>query len=320
VKCPICSFENPDGARFCQNCGLQFPGQPPKKPNPFVCLLKALCYYLLFFGMQSLVLVVYIFSLVFGETMGLVMNPGASYEDFYSEDIMNGLMESTMERLAENMHLLLILSGALTLLFLFLFFQLRRRNPLQEISLRPAPVSKLLLALVLGAALNFFVSITMSLLPIPEILIETFEENSALLYGSSPLMLELFSIAVLTPILEEVIFRGLIFTRLRRGMHTVIAMIIGALIFGSAHGHIISLIYAGALGVLLTVLMIKCGDSILVPIFCHAGFNGGSYLLTAILGDTESLPLILGFYMVSLALTVLSAYLLLRPAQQPEEG
>ena len=51
-----------------------------------------------------------------------------------------------------------------------------------------------------------------------------------------------------------------------------------------------------------------------------SSLNGGSYLLTEILGDTESLPLILGFYMVSLALTVLSAYLLLRPAQQPEEG
>ena len=74
------------------------------------------------------------------------------------------------------------------------------------------------------------------------------------------------------------------------------------------------------LGILLTLLMLKCGESILVPICCHAGFNGGSYLLELVLGEGNNLPLMLAVYFFSIALTIIVGYLIFRtPAEEIEE-
>jgi len=309
MKCPICSHENYEGARFCLRCGARLPQPPSRAKLFFSALLKALCYYALFFGMQSAVVFFYEFFLILGEMMSMAIDGGFNFEFGV---LPSELMDSLMAQLSQNVHLILILSAALTLLVLFLTFQLRHKNPLAEMAIRPAPAAKLPAALLLGLALQFFVSITMAFLPIPEDVIESFNENSELLYGGGPLWIELISIAVVTPILEEIIFRGLIFTRLRRGMSAGLAVGIGAVIFGAAHGHIISFVYAGCLGILLTLIMLRCGDSVLAPIFCHAGFNGGSYVLNLLLGEEESLPLMLMYYLASLALAVMSGYLVFR--------
>ena len=42
-------------------------------------------------------------------------------------------------------------------------------------------------------------------------------EDADFLYGG-PIVFEFINIAVFTPLMEEIVFRGLIFTRLRRGM------------------------------------------------------------------------------------------------------
>lgn len=316
MKCPICQSENYEGAKFCLQCGAPLPKPPSRAKRFFIALLKALCYYALFFGIQSVVIAFYEFALIFGEMSGGLLDNYLYGGEFV---LPESLYDTLMEKLQQNVHILMILSAAITLLFLFLFFQLRRKKPFEEMALRPAPPSKLGMALLLGLGLQFFVTITMAFLPIPEQMLESFAENNELLHGG-PIALELISVAVITPLLEEIIFRGLVFTRLRRGMSAFLAVGIGAAIFGAAHGHIIAFVYAGCLGILLTLLMLKCGDSILVPICCHAGFNGGSYLIELTLGEGESLPLMLMFYFVSIALTVVSAYGIFRtPAQEIEE-
>ena len=316
MKCPVCQRENYEGAKFCMHCGTEMPKPPSRAKQFFVALLKAFCYYGLFFGLQSAVLLIYEFALIFGEMSGGMID---SYLYGGQFTIPETLYETLMEQVQQNVHLLLILSAALTLLFLFLFFQLRRKKPFEEMALRSASPVKMGTALVLGAALQFFVTITMAFIPIPEDLLESFAESSKYLHGG-PLGLELISIAVVTPILEEIIFRGLVFTRLRRGMAPFVAVGVGAAIFGAAHGHIIAFVYAGCLGILLTLLMLKCGESILVPICCHAGFNASSYLIDLTLGTGDNPPLLLMFYFISIALTVLSAYLIFRsPAPEEEE-
>lgn len=316
MKCPICQRENYEGAKFCLHCGAPMPKPPSRVKIFFIALLKALCYFALFFGLQTVIMAFYEFALIFGEMSGGLLDSYLYGSEFA---LPESLYDTLMEQLRQNVHLLMILSAAVTLLFLFLFFQLRRKKPLEEMAMRPAPVPKMGMALLLGLGLQFFVTITMAFLPIPEEMLESFAENNELLHGG-PLGLEILSVALVTPILEEIIFRGLVFTRLRRGMSAFLAVGIGAAIFGAAHGHIIAFVYAGCLGILLTLLMLKCGDSILVPICCHAGFNGGSYLLERTLGNGESLPLMLMFYFVSIALTVMSAYLIFRTPAEETEG
>ena len=171
---------------------------------------------------------------------------------------------------------------------------------------------------MLGASLQFFTAFLLSVIPIPEETINSFNESSELLTGG-PFALEFLSVVIITPIIEELIFRGLVFTRLARGMKPWLAVVLSAVIFGWTHGHIISFIYAGLLGVCLALLMKRQNDSILAPILCHAGFNGTSYLI-GLLGEETSDLLLFALFFVSVALAVLCAYVLFKkPAPTASE-
>ena len=67
MKCPYCQHDNYDGAKFCLQCGAPMPKPPSKAKTFFIALLKALAYYALFYGVQSVVIVVYEFVLILGE-------------------------------------------------------------------------------------------------------------------------------------------------------------------------------------------------------------------------------------------------------------
>lgn len=307
MKCPQCGRENYDGSKFCTGCGMLLP-QPPSRARKFFSALgHAICYYLLFLGVQTLVVSIYEFSLTFSGVLGGMLNGQ------YSGDLgalYNELVRSMYEQLQQNLHLLMILSAALTILLLCVWFRLRHKKPFEELHVRPVRPSAAALSLLLGAALQVVSAITISLIPIPEHLIDSFNESSELMQGG-PIVLELLSVVLVTPLIEELTFRGLIFSRLRRGMAAGVAVALSAAIFGAAHGHIISFVYAGLLGVVLALLMCRNNDSVLTPICCHAGFNGASYLLQ-LLGDEDSVPLLLALYLLSIALTVVCAYLIFR--------
>ena len=311
--CPNCQYKNQDGDIVCRQCGTQLPPSSPRR-SVLGSVGRALCYYFLFVFVQSFVIGVYsgmlAASIMYPEMMAALEN--GSTLDFLVA------FESVYEHLYEKIHVLLILSALITVLIVFLSLRLRRKVPVTEVHLFPIAKRSVLPALVLGAALQTFAVITISLLPIPTDTLNSFNESSALLMNG-PLWLELLSVVIVTPILEELIFRGLVFTRLRRGMSVFAATIISAIIFGWAHGHIISFIYAGVFGIVLTLVMQRQNDSILAPILMHAGFNGTSYLL-GLLGEEINTLLFLALYLVSIALIVFCGYLLLKKQDADEHA
>ena len=107
-------------------------------------------------------------------------------------------------------------------------------------------------------------------------MIESYNELYSFI-GESPLWIEILAVVVLAPIVEELVFRGCIHTRLRRSMKPLTAALISAFIFGIAHGHLISATYAFILGLVLAYLYEKY-DSVIVPILFHAAINGSNYI------------------------------------------
>ena len=77
----------------------------------------------------------------------------------------------------------------------------------------------------------------------------------------------LISIVLISPIAEELIFRGIFLNKLRLIVPTIFAILISALLFASLHsfGSIIS---AFVFGICMALLYLKT-DNILVPIFAH---------------------------------------------------
>ncbi len=311
--CPKCGREAGEGQGFCMYCGQLLAAQPaPKRESPakkfFLAVLRALVYFIVYLIVENVVVFCYEMVMLAGPISQIVMSGG----DVYA--LYDSLMQDLYGQVQQYLHLLLILSTLLTILTYCIQFRIRHKQPLEEMRVRRVPVSRALYALLLGISLQVVVSLLLYVLPIPESLVESFNEDADFLYGG-PIVFEFINIAVFTPLMEEIVFRGLIFTRLRRGMSLGVAAALSAVIFGAAHGHVISFVYAGLLGIMFVLLMLRNNDSIVVTICCHAGFNAASYALSYI---PDNIPLLLALGFAAAAIGCAAGYLVLRPLGNAE--
>jgi len=126
----------------------------------------------------------------------------------------------------------------------------------------------------LGVAASFFISCVFSLLPIPEsVMISYMEATAGLTSGS--IIIRLLSTIIMAPIVEEIVFRGLVLSRLKKAMKLWVAIIISSLIFGLLHGQLIWIIYAFALGILMAAVAERT-KSVGASVVLHVAFNSVS--------------------------------------------
>lgn len=78
--------------------------------------------------------------------------------------------------------------------------------------------------------------------------------------------------AIIAPILEEIIFRKIIFGSLYKRMNFFFAAILSALVFAAFHVDFSHLLMYTAMGLVFAFLYVKT-KRIIVPIIVHAGMN-----------------------------------------------
>jgi uncharacterized protein len=103
--------------------------------------------------------------------------------------------------------------------------------------------------------------------------IEMGSENTQQIVGliqTTPLII--FVTSIIGPILEEIVFRKVIFGSLYKRLNFFFAGLISSLIFSIAHGEPEHLILYGAMGFTFAFLYVKT-KRILVPIFTHVAMN-----------------------------------------------
>ncbi len=142
-------------------------------------------------------------------------------------------------------------------------------------------LAAVLITICIGTALNNIISMT----PLVEIS-KGYQEANEGFYGST-LAFELVSSAVFTPVLEELVFRGILFTRLKSMMPRVMAVILSSFIFAVIHFNIVQFIYALMIGILLAVLM-ECAGNLYAAAAGHMAVNALAVLRTetGLLGQT----------------------------------
>ena len=96
---------------------------------------------------------------------------------------------------------------------------------------------------------------------------------------SAPLLIQIICLAVLVPICEEYVFRGLFFRRMEKGSSFVYAMIYSAAVFGLLHVNLVQMIYGFVLGLMLAYVYEKYG-SLKAPAAAHMSMNLLSILAT----------------------------------------
>lgn len=95
---------------------------------------------------------------------------------------------------------------------------------------------------------------------------------------------------VVLPTCEELLFRGALYGGLRRVLHPAAAVVVSALLFGVAHGNVVTLLLpVSALGVALALLYERTA-SLTTPILFHALHNGLTLALAMLTSEIEPVP------------------------------
>lgn len=144
---------------------------------------------------------------------------------------------------------------------------------------------------VLGMCSCFLLNGILSVSGLTELLSEGYEQTAESIY-TQELWQQYLVAAVLIPCMEEMIFRGLIFRRMRTYSIFSLAALVSAVLFGIYHMNLLQFLYATCLGLLLAYVYEQF-RTILAPILLHASANAFSILITAnaavaeLLGGTE---------------------------------
>lgn len=141
----------------------------------------------------------------------------------------------------------------------------------------------LLAGAVLGTALNNILALTTL-----EKISEGYQEVNSYFF-SGGILFELLGACLLTPFLEEMLYRGVVYGRLcdlmilnneekteggakREKRSRMAAMVFSALLFGVLHMNLVQFVYAGILGIFLAWLMEKTGH-LYGALLAHMGAN-----------------------------------------------
>lgn len=106
-----------------------------------------------------------------------------------------------------------------------------------------------------------------------------------------------FIVGLLGPLAEEMLFRGMIYGRLRRGFSVWPSAVISAVLFGLFHANWVQGVYATIFGVVLAYIYEKT-QTIWGCCLLHVAFNSISYLVDGLMGMLPSNSFVIGIIML----------------------
>lgn len=107
---------------------------------------------------------------------------------------------------------------------------------------------------------------------------EKYQEVSSVIYEASKTM-QILAVVVIAPIVEELVYRGLIYRRMREIGPVLPASLISAFVFGINHGNLVQFVFAAGIGILLAMAYEKY-RKISIPIIMHMSVNLTSLIWT----------------------------------------
>ena len=146
---------------------------------------------------------------------------------------------------------------------------------------------EIILLLLAGAGLaqygNFLMAILQSFINS-----SAYQESMTRITEGKSLLMMIFWMGIIAPAAEEMIFRWLIYLRLRDWLRAVPAMVISGVFFGIYHGNLVQGVYASILGILFAYFMELTG-SLWASVLLHVGANIWSLLISEYALDLYSM-------------------------------
>ena len=188
------------------------------------------------------------------------------------------IMNATMSQ-ALSMTLLAGLATAPILIFIYIrdnnkdrrngtFVKYKLNNILKYLLIIPFGVFNMLWA-------NYFVALLQ--LVMPKFMLESYTDTQQIIEGGG-FLIQLLTAGIVAPIVEDLIFRGLVYRRTKKMTGTIAAAILSAALFGVFHGNWVQAPYAFIIGI-VAVFVYEKFKSIVAPIMLHMSANILSVLI-----------------------------------------
>ena len=182
-----------------------------------------------------------------------------------------------------------ILSFSVGLIIIYLILKEDLHNERLE---NPLAISQIIGWALLGMVIAYFSQGIAGAIEMYVLDIQPGSENTEVIVGLlEKNIIFLLLPAILGPIIEELVFRKVIFGALRKRMNLHLATVIGALIFALAHFDFAHTLIYFVMGLVFTFLYVKT-KRIIVPILAHMGINS-LVVIIQMLVDIEELEQIL---------------------------
>jgi hypothetical protein len=237
---------------------------------------------LIFLGISTLVLSTAIVMFV---DVDEIIDNAMSY-DFYI--LVDALIEESMAFSLEHVLLLTLISNILCcLIFIPMWRKTVRETP--KFSGTNVTSTNVSLTIIISISAYFVVSGIVAVFDLISFF-PSYQAVSELVIGGG-FLLQFLTIGIAAPIIEELLFRGIVFNRLLFWMPVWVAIIIQAAVFGVIHGNMLQGLYAFVLGVFYGWLYVRF-RTIWLPIIGHVAFNMTNVFLVAVfdfIGELDEL-------------------------------
>lgn len=186
--------------------------------------------------------------------------------------IMNGMFFLTSFMIPEavfKQNICIVVSiASLTTLFMYeILLFIRKESLLKVCQFSKTDMINVGASIIIGICYSFVILYVYNIFKIPNsnsgILNDLFDTNKIIFF---------LSVCVISPIFEEILFRGLIVYELKKIAPKFLAIVIQAILFALTHG-IVMAFFAFVLGILLSLVYLWV-KSIWAPILVHIAING----------------------------------------------
>ncbi|NBG86923.1 CPBP family intramembrane glutamic endopeptidase [Isachenkonia alkalipeptolytica] len=216
---------------------------------------------------------VYIAANVFA---GILM--GVYYGGLYGEEADLAGMDTFI---AENTNILLIGASLIALGIFWIAYKVQRKSISKALGIKKLKTREIPATLFTGVFFSLFLFALMSLTNIHRLFPSHGEVMEAIVPVEGNFLLIFLSVAIVVPLFEEVMHRGIIYQQLKKGFSVPMAIIFQALIFGVFHFNWLQGIYAFIGGIVLALLY-EYTKSLWAPILMHMGWNATSLFIPPI--------------------------------------
>lgn len=236
-----------------------------KKENIFMKIWRVVYPVGIYFLISNIISVVFI--MITAIFMNMDMIAGRTDID------MVAFQEQLTTTLYKNSMMLTAIAAAITIPIAWLLFRGDKRKEYTEYEKLNVRLYGLIIIAAISICLGSNQLLTISRL---DEIFPGFQQVQEILYGGG-IVMEVLAAVILAPIIEELLFRGLVFKRLYGYTGRIPAMIISSLFFGIYHGNMVQGIYAFIVGMLFVFIYDKY-KTIAAPILAHMIANLTSVL------------------------------------------